>query len=247
MKRLISPALLLLCALVAGAGAAERPNIVFFFIDDLGWADLGCYGSKFHETPNLDRLAEQGMRFTDAYAACPVCSPTRASVMTGKYPARLGITDWIGASQKREALVTPPNESFLPLDEVTIGEAMQDGGYKTAYFGKWHLGASDDHHPEKQGFGYHRGVNRAGAPGSYFFPFARGKRAASAVPDFADADEGSYLTDLLAGEAVNFVEEHQEEPFFLFLAHYSIHTPIQAKSEHVEKYRKKLAEQGRSE
>lgn len=222
--------------------ATERPNIIFYLIDDLGWADLQCYGSKFHETPNLDRLAERGMRFTDAYAACPVCSPTRASIMTGKYPARLGITDWIGASQKRKALVTPENVGFLPTDETTIGDAMKSEGYKTAYFGKWHLGGKDEHHPAKQGFDYHRGVNRAGQPGSYFFPFSRkkGENKSSAVPDFEAAMEGDYLTDLFADEAVKFVEKNRDESFFLFLSHYSIHTPIQAKSDHVEKYEKKL-------
>ncbi|MCB1097801.1 MAG: sulfatase [Verrucomicrobiae bacterium] len=238
--------LLLLVSFVSPAFAVERPNIIFYLIDDLGWADLACYGSEFHETPNLDRLARQGLRFTDAYAACPVCSPTRASIMTGKYPARLGITDWIGAGQRREPLVTPVNGSFLPQAEVTIGEAMKAEGYKTAYFGKWHLGAEDEHHPEKQGFDYHRGVNRAGQPGSYFFPFSRGgdNNGASAVPDFDQAKDGDYLTDLLAGEAIKFVEDHKAAPFFLFMAHYSIHTPIQAKTDHVEKYQKKLAASG---
>ena len=233
--------------LMSAGHAAEKPNVVFFFIDDLGWPDLGCYGSEFHETPNLDRLAKQGMRFTDAYASCPVCSPTRASVMTGKYPARLGITDWIGASQKREPLVTPLNESFLPPAEVTIGEAMRDGGYQTAYFGKWHLGKNDEHHPARQGFDYHRGVNRAGAPGSYFYPFTRKTRGDSAVPDFEEAGEGAYLTDLIADEAVKFVERNKDRPFFAFVAHYSIHTPIQAKALQVEKYQKKLAARDRED
>jgi arylsulfatase A-like enzyme len=132
---------------------------------------------------------------------------------------------------------------------VTIGEALKAGGYKTAYFGKWHLGAEDRHHPEQQGFDYHRGVNRAGAPGSYFYPFSRGKGpkvGGSAVPDFAGAKPGDYLTDLLAGEAVKFVEENRDDPFFLFLAHYSIHTPIQAKPVHVKKYQQKLAARGGS-
>ena len=237
--------LALFASLVSFANAVERPNVIFYLIDDLGWADLACYGSAFHETPNLDRLAKQGMRFTDAYAACPVCSSTRASIMTGKYPVRSGITDWIGAGQRRDVLVTPVNESFLPQEEVTIGEAMKAGGYRTAYFGKWHLGAKDEHHPEKQGFDYHRGVNRAGQPGSYFYPFSRGKdnNDASAVPDFDSAKEGDYLTDLLAGEAVKFVENNKDGPFFLFMAHYSIHTPIQAKTGHVEKYQSKLAAQ----
>jgi len=250
MKSLFrSVSLLILAAAIVPmtAVAEERPNVIFYLIDDLGWADLACYGSKFHETPNLDRLAASGMRFSDAYAACPVCSPTRASVMTGKYPARLGITDWIGASQKKEALITPLNDAFLPDSEVTIGEALKAGGYKTAYFGKWHLGAKDEHHPKKQGFDYHRGVNRAGAPGSYFYPFTRGKKkSGSTVPDFSEAGEGAYLTDVIADEAVEFVEKNKDVPFFAFVAHYSIHTPIQAKTEHVDKYKAKLAKAGKS-
>ena len=240
--------LLLASVFPVQACAEDRPNIVFYLIDDLGWSDLACYGSEFHETPNLDRLAKSGMLFSDAYAACPVCSPTRASVMTGKYPARLGITDWIGASQKKNALVTPANEAFLPDSEVTIGETLKKGGYKTAYFGKWHLGAKDENHPERQGFDYHRGVNRAGAPGSYFYPFTRGnnKNSAASVPDFSSAGKGAYLTDVIADESVRFVETHKDVPFFAFVAHYSIHTPIQAKAEHVDKYKAKLEKAGKS-
>ena len=118
----------------------SRPNVLIFFIDDLGWSDLGCYGSEFHLTPNIDRLAASGLKFNSAYSSSSVCSPTRSSLMTGKHPVRFGITDWIGASQKRRILVTPKNNSFLPKKEVTLAEVFKGSGYETAYFGKWHLG-----------------------------------------------------------------------------------------------------------
>ena len=230
-------------------GAARKPNIVFFFIDDLGWSDLGCYGSKYHLTPNIDSLAGRGMRFTDGYAACPVCSPTRAALMTGKFPARLGITDWIGAGQRRNILSTPPNVAALPQTELTFAEVLGKAGYATAYFGKWHLGAGDGDHPKTQGFDYHRGVNRAGAPGSYHYPFSRkkkpgGKLAASDVPDFTEAPEDSYLTDLLADAAVQFIEKSKDGPFLLFLSHYSVHTPIQARGQDVAQYTDRLKDIG---
>jgi arylsulfatase A-like enzyme len=231
------------------SGGARKPNIVFFFIDDLGWSDLGCYGSKYHLTPNIDSLAGRGMRFTDGYAACPVCSPTRAALMTGKFPARLGITDWIGAGRRRNILSTPPNVAALPQAELTFAEVLSKAGYTTAYFGKWHLGARDGDHPNTQGFDYHRGVNRAGAPGSYFYPFTRkkkpgGKPAAHDVPDFSEAPRDSYLTDLLADEAVQFIEKSKDNPFLLLLSHYSVHTPIQARGQDVAQYTDRLKQLG---
>jgi arylsulfatase A-like enzyme len=231
------------------SGGTRKPNIVFFFIDDLGWSDLGCYGSKYHLTPNIDSLAARGMRFTDGYAACPVCSPTRAALMTGKFPARLGITDWIGAGRRRNILSTPPNVAALPQAELTFAEVLSKAGYTTAYFGKWHLGARDGDHPNTQGFDYHRGVNRAGAPGSYFYPFTRkkkpgGKPAAHDVPDFSEAPRDSYLTDLLADEAVQFIEKSKDNPFLLLLSHYSVHTPIQARGQDVAQYTDRLKQLG---
>ena len=230
-------------------GEERKPNIVFFFIDDLGWSDLGCYGSQYHLTPNIDALAGRGMRFTDGYAACPVCSPTRAALMTGKFPARLGITDWIGAAQRRNILLTPANVAALPQEEITFAEVLGKAGYATAYFGKWHLGANDGDHPDTQGFNYHRGVNRAGAPGSYHYPFRRknnpgGKPAAHDVPDFGEAPKESYLTDLLADEAVEFIEKSKQDPFLLLLAHYSVHTPIQARGRDVAQYSDRLEKLG---
>ena len=215
----------------------DQPNIVMFFIDDLGYMDLGCYGSEFHDTPNIDSLAKRSVRFTDFYSANPVCSPTRAALMSGKAPHRVGITQWLNQ----------PNELHLPLDEVTIGEALSTAGYKTGYIGKWHLGDKDNHQPREQGFTWMRGVNRAGAPGSYFFPYKRKskkKTEASAipfwdVPDLESGKEGDYLTDGLTDHALSFITENKDRPFFLCFAHYAVHTPIQAPAALVEKYKAK--------
>ena len=215
-------------------GFDSPPNVVLFLIDDLGHMDLGCYGSTFHQTPNIDRLAASGVRFTDFYSANPVCSPTRAALMTGKAPQRVGITQWINQ----------PSEVHLPLDEVTIGEAMANSGYQTGYIGKWHLGEKDDQQPSDQGFTWTRCVNRAGQPASYFFPFKRRNRENTKpsypywdVPDLKTAQEGDYLTDKLTDHAIEFIEQNQDRPFFLCFAHYAVHTPIQAPSHLVKKYK----------
>ncbi|MEM9941789.1 MAG: sulfatase [Planctomycetota bacterium] len=215
----------------------NQPNVVLFFIDDLGYSDLGCYGSTFYETPNIDRLAKSGVRFTDFYSANPVCSPTRAALMTGKAPQRVGITQWINQ----------PNDIHLPLDEVTLGEAMGSGGYKTGYIGKWHLGEKDNQQPREQGFTWMRCVNRAGAPGSYFFPFKRQTKKAKSnavrywdVPDLKEGKKGDYLTDRMTDYAVDFIDQNRERPFFLCFAHYAVHTPIQAPDSVVQKYSEKL-------
>ncbi len=232
----------------------KKPNVILILIDDLGWVDLGCYGSKYYETPNLDRLASQGMRFTDAYAACAVCSPTRAAVMTGRYPARLGVTDWIrsrfqggkipqdkknpteyvGGSRKK--LLCPPNALWMELDEITIAEALEPAGYTSCHIGKWHLGA-DDWYPEKQGFDYNIGGCDYGQPPTYFDPYYR--KGQGDIPTLPPRKEGEYLTDREADEAVKFITDHRDKPFFLYLANYAVHTPIQAKKELVEKYKNK--------
>jgi len=154
------------------AAEANRPNIVFFLIDDLGWADVGCFGSKYYQTPNIDRLAKEGMRFTEAYAACAVCSPTRASIMTGKYPARLRLTDWIPGSgdAPTNALRIPEWRKFLALEEVTIAEVLKPAGYVTASIGKWHLGGPE-YYPEHQGFDLNVAGCDIGSPDSYFWPY----------------------------------------------------------------------------
>jgi len=211
--------------------AKDRPNFVFFLIDDLGWTDVGCFGSSFYETPNIDRLAAQGMRFTDAYAACPVCSPTRGSIMAGKYPARLGITQWIGGSNQ-------PTEykHFLDLEEVTIAEVLKAEGYATAFVGKWHLG-NKEYYPDKQGFDVNIGGDSSGAPPTYFYPYKRGKRALLEMP--AGGEEGEYLTDRLTDESLKWLDANKDKPFLLYLSHYAVHTPIQSKQELTDKYKAK--------
>jgi arylsulfatase A-like enzyme len=231
------------------ASADQKPNFVFILIDDLGWSDLGCYGNEVYETPNLDRLASEGMRFTDAYAACPVCSPTRASLMTGKYPARLGMTAHIPGSMHHrypENAKYLPAESIweLPLAEVTFPERLKKEGYATGFIGKWHLsgpqkGRGDpdqgvgrpEFYPEHQGFDLNIAGCALGAPPSYFDPYG--------IPNLPNRKEGEYLTDRLTEEAVSFIRNNREKPFLLYLSHYTVHTPMQAKKDLEEKYRKK--------
>ncbi len=214
----------------------RKPNFVFFLIDDLGWKDLGCYGSTFYETPNIDRLAAQSVRFTNAYAACPVCSPTRASIMTGKHPARLGITDWIGAPQ------TPTGyREHLPLEEGTVAEALKEVGYATGYVGKWHLSTRDadraKYYPDRQGFDINVGGDHSGSPPSYFHPYSKGNRSLETMP--AGGRDGEYLTDRLTDESLKFIEASRDRPFLLYLAHYGVHTPLESKKELAERYQAK--------
>jgi arylsulfatase A-like enzyme len=215
--------------------AAERPNFIFILADDLGWCDLGCYGSAFYETPNLDRLAASGIRFTNAYAACCVCSPTRASILTGKYPARLQITNFIPGAL-RGKLNPAPYLHHLPLSEVTIAERLKEAGYTTASIGKWHLG-QQGYWPEQQGFEVNIAGCDKGSPPSYFSPYK--------IPNLRDGPPGEYLTDRLTDEALGFIETARERklPFFLYLAHYAVHNPQQAKPDVVKKYREKAARQ----
>lgn len=227
--------LALTLVLVGTARAAEvRPNVVLIVADDLGGADLGCYGSRFYRTPHLDRLASEGRRFTQAYAACPVCSPTRAALMTGKNPARLHLTDWLPGrgDMPSQRLCRPKFRQELPLEEVTLAEALKDAGYVTAIIGKWHLGG-EGFEPRRQGFDVNIAGDASGSPLSYFAPFARGGRT---MPGLADAPAGQYLTDRLTTEAERFIEAHRTEPFFLYLPHYAVHTPLTAKSELMAKY-----------
>lgn len=216
----------------------NQPNVIFFLVDDMGWKDLGCYGSTFYETPNIDRLAKNGIRFTNAYAACPVCSPTRASILTGKYPARLNITDWIpGLDPKDRPLLGTKDQHELPLSEKTIAEVVKEKGYATGFFGKWHLGEKG-FYPENQGFDLNIGGHWAGQPASYFYPY-KNERKRWDVPHLEQGQKGEYLTDRLTEEAIQFVEKQKEQPFFLYLAYYSVHTPIQAKPALEKKYTEK--------
>ncbi len=222
----------------------RQPNIVLILADDLGWADLGCYGADLHETPNLDRLARQGVRFTDAYAA-PVCSPTRAALMTGKHPARLHLTTWYESSHnppRNRALVPPITVADLPHREITIAEVLRSAGYRTAIVGKWHLGQAT-HYPETQGFDINIGGTFWGAPATHFFPY-RGRGSTEDeiryVPHLEWGEPGEYLTDRLTDEALKVIDRAGDQPFFLYLAHHAVHTPIEAKAPLVERYRRRL-------
>lgn len=238
MQRIVLFFLLSVFLVACQQESAHRPpNIVFILIDDLGWNDLGCYGSTFYETPAIDRLAQSGIRFTDAYAACPVCSPTRASILTGKYPARLNITDWIpGADPKNRKLLGTEDLHALPLSEETFAERLQMEGYQTGFFGKWHLGGLG-FLPQDQGFGMNKGGHDAGHPATYFYPYQ--KNGPYDVPDLDGGQEGEYLTDRLTDESIQFIESHKDEPFLLYLAHYAVHTPVEAKDSLTQKYSEK--------
>jgi arylsulfatase A-like enzyme len=239
--KLLYPVTLGMAALVLGwnADAADAPNILFFLADDLGYSDLACYGNPLHETPNVDRLAAGGMRFTAAYTACAVCSPTRASIQTGQYPIRFGITDWIAGARKPN---TPLKEKFterlLPLEATTLAEAFKQHGYATAFIGKWHL--NDQDHatgfPEDQGYDVNIGGHHKGSPpGGYFAPFKN--------PRMEDKPGDHYLTDRLGDEAIRLIDgftRNPDTPFFLMLSFYTVHTPIQPKPELKEYYEEKL-------
>ena len=214
-----------------GDDAGGRPNVVLFVIDDLGWRDLACMGSDFHETPRIDALASAGMTFTDAYANAPNCAPSRACLISGLYGPRHGVYT-VGTSERGRArlrrLVPSPNTTELAARFVTIAEALEPAGYATAIMGKWHLGPD----PTRQGFDVNVGGSRAGSPpGGYFAPYKN--------PAMEDGPDGEYLTDRLAEEAVRFINDREGEPFFLYLPHYAVHTPLQAPEEVAASYREK--------
>ncbi|WP_145054026.1 sulfatase [Lignipirellula cremea] len=225
--------------------AADRPlNVVMFLVDDLGWTDLGCFGSSFYETPNVDRLSASGMRFTDAYAACPVCSPTRASIMTGKYPNRVGITDYINPAgnnqpekwNRKTKLLPAPYQDRLALNETTLAEVFHDSGYATFFAGKWHLGPAG-FWPEDQGFDINRGgIDRGGPYGGkrYFSPYDN--------PRLTDGPDGEHLPDRLARETVKFIEDNQDRPFLAYLSFYSVHTPLISRPDLEKKYEEKRSQ-----
>lgn len=215
-----------------GKQSVTPPNIVLLLVDDLGWADVGCYGSTFYETPNIDRLAQQGLKFTNAYASCNVCSPSRASILTGKYPARLHITDWIQGHEKPYAKLLPPQwTQYLPLKETTIAEVLKKKQYATASIGKWHLGDDIKYYPEHQGFDVNIGGNYLGSPPSYFSPYR--------IPRLKDGPKGEYLTDRLTDEALQFIRDKKDQPFFLYLSYYAVHIPLQGKPDDVAHFRSK--------
>ncbi|MEZ6071571.1 MAG: sulfatase [Pirellulales bacterium] len=207
---------------VAWAADNDRPlNVVFFLVDDLGYMDVGCNNpDTFYRTPNVNALAASGMRFTDGYAACPVCSPTRYSIMTGKYPTRVGATNYF-SGKRVERFAPAPLNDWMPLEDVTIAEALREHGYSTFFAGKWHLGPSEEYWPENQGFDVNRGGCAPGAPYAgkkYFSPYGN--------PRLADGPDGEYLTNRLAEETATFIEEHRQGPFFAYLSFYTVHTPL---------------------
>ncbi|MBI1372597.1 MAG: sulfatase-like hydrolase/transferase [Phycisphaera sp.] len=224
-------------AVAPSRAANPNTNFVFLLVDDLGWADVGCNGSTFHETPNIDRLAASGVRFTQAYAACPVCSPTRASIMTGRHPVRVDITDWIpGASGgKNPKLIAPEDRDNLALEETTIAEALKPHGYQTFFAGKWHLGG-EGFLPTDQGFDINYGGNHTGSPrGGYYAPWQNPQ-----IPE--PGKPGEYLTDRLTDASIDFLRKRDPaRPFLLYLAYYNVHTPVQECKEFVQHFKDKAA------
>ena len=230
----------------AAVMAAERANVILFLVDDLGWRDLGCQGSTYYRTPNIDRLAARGIRFTDAYAACAVCTPTRASIMTGKYPARNLMTQWLPAGRWSASGHRMCEGRFLrslPLEEVTLAEALRGAGYRTLHVGKWHLGGPPFSLPAHHGFEVNVGGSEHGAPGHYFYPYkgswkipTTGERVQKIT--LPDGREGEYLTDRLTTEALALIEKNRDRPFFLYFPYYAVHTPLQARKELVSRFNK---------
>ena len=218
----------------------NKPNFVFLLVDDLGWGDFGCYGAEFYETPHIDKLAKEGMLFTNAYSACTVCSPSRAAILTGRYPARLHLTDWIAGHRRPFAkLAVPDWKMKMDHERVLLTEALQDAGYATAFLGKWHLmpiGRPDfkEHFPTSHGFDVNVGGREWGqpkGPGKYFSPFG--------MPGLDDGEKGDFLTDKLTDAAMDFLEEKKDERFLLYFSYYTIHGPIMSPKKLTEKYQEK--------
>jgi arylsulfatase A len=254
---LLAALLLVLPAVPLVAAADSKPNVILILVDDLGWMDLSCQGSDFYRTPSIDRLAAEGMRFTDAYAACAVCSPTRAAVQTGRYPHRVGVTDWIRSRFQRgelgtpetnptqyvggpkQRLLCPPNPYWMEHEERTIAEALGDDGYRCGYIGKWHLG-DDAWYPERQGYHENRGGCDYGQPPSYFDPYNNPKHKhetiRAGIHNLPGRKPGEYLTHREADEAEALIRQWKDQPFFLQVAHYAVHTPIQAIAEVAARY-----------
>ena len=233
MKNVFKWMIVLCCAVFAAqasvSGAPRSPNIIFFLADDLGWSDVGCYGSSFHETPAIDQLAKDGVKFDNAYATCQVCSPSRASILTGKYPARTDLTEWIGGKQEmdHEKLHSAKRVKALPQGEITIAEALRRHGYATANYGKAHVAR------DPKTYGFDEAIT--GWVRSFYYPFG------NAYDKTLPAKEGDYFTDKLTDAALDFIERKKDQPFFVHLEHFAVHDPIQGRKDFVEKYKKKLA------
>ena len=220
----------------SGAKKQKQPNVVFIFVDDLGWGDVGCYGNDFIDTPNIDQLGKDGMRFTDFYAAGAVCSPTRCAVQSGQNQARIGITAHIpGHWRPFERVINPQTTMALPLDVVTVAERMKAAGYATGYVGKWHLGRGDKFGPAKQGYGFAVEVNGPRLPGRF-----RPSSKTATKPN-----SGQFRTDYESELCEFLIRKNKDNPFFLMLSPYAVHIPLGSKSELVEKYRKRAKERNR--
>ena len=217
------------------ANKAARPNVIYFLVDDLGWSDLGCYGSKFYETPNIDALAASGTRFVNGYASHPVCSPTRAAIMTGKNPCRaeINITDWIKGERRQYEKLLPPKINYnLPLKETTLPEYLKKYGYQTWHIGKWHLGETERSWPKAHGFDVNIGGYSIGHPNSYYSPYRN--------PKLKDGPKGEYLTDRLTDEALKLLENRDKaKPFFMYFAFYAVHAKIVACKRYIDRFVKK--------
>ncbi len=216
----------------------KKPNVVLILVDDMGWTDLESFGSDLYQSPNIDKLANEGVQFTNSYSSCTVCSPTRASIVTGKYPARINVTDWIEGHKFPWAKLNVPDWTmYLDAEEYTIAEAFKDAGYKTAHFGKWHLGEKEENWPENHGFDLNVGGWKKGAPhrnkkegyNGYFTPYGN--------PRLKDGPDGEYLTERLSNEVCNYIDQNSNESFFVNLWLYNVHTPLQAKQEKIDKYK----------
>ena len=218
--------------------ALKRPNIILFYVDDLGWMDIGVQGSKFYETPNIDRLANEGVRYTQGYTPHPRCLPARYGVITGRFPARGGV---------------PGGKGHLQPNDRTMAHSLRDGGYKTCFTGKWHLTGphGEKNLPQNMGFDVNIAAGAAGAPPTYFFPYHK-KPTSKMKPGWEigldkeyvagleDGKEGDYITDVITDKSIDFIEDNKDNPFFLYLSHYGVHTPFEAPERLVKKYRKKL-------
>ena len=223
-------------------GIQPPKSVLFILVDDLGYMDIGANNpNTFYETPNIDKLAASGMRFTDGYAANPVCSPTRYSIMTGRYPSRVDATNFFSGRRSGKFNPAPLNDR-MPLDEITIAEALKEHGYQTFFAGKWHLGPTEEYWPTQQGFDVNRGGHRGGGPyggKKYFSPYEN--------PTLSNGPEGEHLPDRLARETSEFMEEHRDEPFLAYLSFYSVHTPLMAPKDLVAKYQAKAKKLGLSD
>ncbi len=228
MRYILAAALILICGLNLVAAEARKPNIVFILADDLGYTDVACFGSKYYETPNIDRLAADGMRFTSGYSCGPNCQPTRAALMSGQYGPRTGVYTVGGIDRfdwQSRPLRPVDNVTELPLEKITVADSLKKAGYATGMFGKWHLGLDPQHHPSSRGF------DEAIESSGVHFNFKTNPPT--------EYPKGQYLADFLTDHAVDFIERHKDEPFFLYLPHFGVHAPHEAKKDLIAKFKDK--------